>query len=49
LYFFLKRWKFFKNNFFLVGFASSIKNFGCAMACAVFYCACKIRSLFFYF
>ncbi len=31
------------NNFsFGVGFASSIKNFGRVLACAVFNCACKM-------
>jgi hypothetical protein len=41
--FFLKRWKFFKNNFFFwVGIASSIQNFGRVLACAVFNCACKM-------
>jgi hypothetical protein len=31
--------------FFWVGFASSIKNFGRAVASAVFNCACKFRGL----
>jgi hypothetical protein len=33
---------FFKQFFFLVGFASSIKNFGCVSARAVFNCAYKM-------
>jgi hypothetical protein len=32
---------FYKQFFFWVGFASSIKNFGRVSACAVFNCACK--------
>jgi hypothetical protein len=32
---------FFNSIFFWVGFVSSFKNFGCAVACAVFKCACK--------
>ena len=45
--FFLKRWKFFKNNFsFGAALQALLKTLVCAVACAVFKCACKMRWLF---
>ena len=44
--FFMKRWKFFKNNFsFGLALQALLKTLALAWACAVFNCACKLRGL----
>lgn len=46
-YFFRSVGNLLKTIFLWVGFTSSIKNFGRALTCAVFNCACKMRWLYF--